>query len=169
MSDERPTAVSGELLREIEQLLYWEAFLLDHRRFREWLELLSDGLQYHAPVRSNENDENLDHPNRQAHFDDRKADLAARIARFGTGSAWAEEPPSRVRRMISNVLVMGQDEEGVEVHSSFLVTFSRYDMPARIFSGSRRDYWATEKGQRRLKKRRIVFDLSDIRNVTFFV
>jgi len=36
--------------QEIEQLLYREAHLLDERRFREWLDLLTDDIEYLMPL-----------------------------------------------------------------------------------------------------------------------
>ena len=39
------------LEREIEQFLYMEAELLDERRFSEWIELISDDIHYHMPMR----------------------------------------------------------------------------------------------------------------------
>ena len=37
---------------EVEQFLYHEAALLDDRRFHEWLELLTDDVEYWMPIRS---------------------------------------------------------------------------------------------------------------------
>ena len=42
----------AEVVREVEQFLYREARLLDERRFREWLELLTDDVRYWMPGRS---------------------------------------------------------------------------------------------------------------------
>ena len=38
-------------------------------------------------------------------MDETKATLAGRIARLDTGMAWAEDPPSRTRHLVSNVEV----------------------------------------------------------------
>ena len=46
MSDVTP----GEV-REIERFLYDEAFLLDERRFDEWLALFTDDARYRMPTR----------------------------------------------------------------------------------------------------------------------
>ena len=45
--------MGDELIREVEQFLYREARLLDERRFREWLELLTEDVRYWMVTRSN--------------------------------------------------------------------------------------------------------------------
>ena len=42
-----------DLMREIEDLLYTEADLLDERRYDEWLELFTDDVTYWMPMRKN--------------------------------------------------------------------------------------------------------------------
>jgi 3-phenylpropionate/cinnamic acid dioxygenase small subunit len=44
--------MQAEMIREVEQLLYWEARLLDERRFHAWLDLFTDDVRYWMPVRS---------------------------------------------------------------------------------------------------------------------
>ena len=43
--------VSWEQKREIEELLYREAHLLDEHRFDEWLDLFTDDVEYVIPLR----------------------------------------------------------------------------------------------------------------------
>ncbi len=154
---------------DFEQLLYREARLLDRTEYEAWLELLSDRLHYFAPVRSNVADEDLDRARLLALFDDRKADLVTRIKRIRTGHAHAEQPPTRVRRLISNVLLLEQSDEEAQIASSFLATVSRWEQPARVVSGGREDRWALEDGAWRLRERRIVFDLSTTANLSFLI
>lgn len=156
--------------QKMAELLFREARLLDRLEYEAWLDMLSDRLRYHAPVRGNESDEQLESPRRLALFDDRKADLVTRIKRLRTGHAHAEQPPSRVRRLITNVLVLEASERVVDVASSFLVTVSRWDRPAQLFSGSREDRWADEGGpELRLLERRILFDASTVTNMSFLL
>ena len=42
--------LTSEDRHEIEQLLYREAHLLDERRFREWLDLLTEDIEYLMPL-----------------------------------------------------------------------------------------------------------------------
>ena len=43
------------LRQQFEDLLYREAWLLDHDRLEEWLDLLSENIHYWAPVRADMN------------------------------------------------------------------------------------------------------------------
>src|SRR5262249_49290234 len=127
-----------DVIREIEQFLYREARLLDERRFHEWLDLFTDDVRYWMtsrpnrypksskalaildPARYNEND--LAAEDELAILDESKETLTARVARLGTGMAWAEDPPSRTRHMITNIEVErgGADTE-LTVYSNFIV------------------------------------------------
>src|SRR6202790_1317586 len=61
-------------------------------------------------------------------LDETKATLAGRVARLDTGMAWAEDPPSRTRHMISNIAVEpGDAESEIRVFSNFSVYRSRDD------------------------------------------
>ncbi len=41
------------LVREIEEVLYHEADLLDDRQFEAWLDMLTDDIRYWMPMRRN--------------------------------------------------------------------------------------------------------------------
>ncbi|GMA61066.1 3-phenylpropionate/cinnamic acid dioxygenase subunit beta [Alicyclobacillus fastidiosus] len=116
---------------EICHFLYTEAALLDRRKFEEWLELLDDNLSYRMPVRVTRD---FEHPDDivddMTFFDENKRSLITRVQRFRTTSAWAENPHTRTRRFVSNVLVeAGASEDEAEVHSNFLILRSIRDRP----------------------------------------
>jgi 3-phenylpropionate/cinnamic acid dioxygenase small subunit len=98
-----------ELKQEIEEFLYWEADLLDGRKFREWLDLLADDLVYFMPIRRNvkfgEQDEreNTRQGEGISWFDEDKWTVTKRVEQILTGVHYAEEPLSRVTHMVSNV------------------------------------------------------------------
>ena len=86
-----------------------EAWLLDERRLREWLDLFTEDVLYFMPRRKNV-------PRREAHrevtplgdlalLEEDKRYLEMRVARLDSGMAWAEDPPSRTRHLIGNLLV----------------------------------------------------------------
>ena len=117
MTDIDTAAVHRMLLQhQIEQWLYHEAQLLDERRYEDWLGLLADDIRYWVPVRTNrtrrDQDNEIGSPAHYAHFDENLSSLQARVRRIGTGMAWAEEPPSRTRRTISNVIVEETETDG---------------------------------------------------------
>jgi len=154
---------------QFEDLLYHEAWLLDHDRLEEWLDLLSDNIHYWAPVRAdmNRGKEDFTAPLRLAFFDDNKDGLRLRVARIRTGAAHADEPPSRVRHLITNVqAIEAQDADTVRAASNFLVFKSRRNREENLFVGCREDIWRRSGGAWKLEERRILLDHNVIENIT---
>jgi 3-phenylpropionate/cinnamic acid dioxygenase small subunit len=160
-----------ETIREVEQFLYREARLLDERRFREWLALFTDDVRYWMVGRSNRypqsskaiaaldprrrNDE--EEENALAVLDESKTTLAGRVARLETGMAWAEDPPSRTRHLITNVEIE-PEEAGLIVHSNFIVYRSRSETEQDFYVGARRDLMRRSEGGLKIASRRIMLD-----------
>ena len=157
------------LRQHFEDLLYREAWLLDHDRLEEWLDLLSEAIHYWAPVRAdmNRGKEDFSPPLRLAFFDDNKDGLRLRVARIRTGAAHADEPPSRVRHLISNVQVLETpDTDTAKVASNFLVFKSRRNREENLFVGCREDIWRRNGGPWKLEERMILLDHNVIENIT---
>ena len=117
---------------EVQRLYAVEAQLLDQHRYADWLELFAEDLHYWAPVRTNRlrRQQALADgaPGEVGIFDETKASLAWRIRRFDSGMAWAEDPPSRTRHLITNVLVGPGEEPGEYVaESAFLCYRNRLE------------------------------------------
>jgi benzoate/toluate 1,2-dioxygenase subunit beta len=89
-------------LRErIEEFLFHEAKLIDEHRYDEWLALWTEDCLYWVPCNSDDAD-----PASQAMIIyDNRARLDERVYRLTSGAAWAQQPRSRTRRLISNVEV----------------------------------------------------------------
>ena len=157
------------LRQQFEDLLYREAWLLDQDRLEEWLDLLSENIHYWAPVRAdmNRGKEDFSPPLRLAFFDDNKDGLRLRVARIRTGAAHADEPPSRVRHLITNVQVMeAPDTETTKVASNFLVFKSRRNREENLSVGCREDTWRLDGGAWKLDERMILLDHNVIENIT---
>lgn len=159
---------TANLRQEFEELLYYEAWLLDHDRLEEWLELFADNVRYWAPVRANQvrGKEDLQRPQLLAHFDDDKTGLAMRVQRIRTGAAHADEPPSRVRHFVSNVRVLVAEEDRTHVTSNFIVFKSRRGREETLFVGCREDHWRRANGKWRIEERLIILDHDVLENVT---
>ena len=160
---------SADEIREIEQFLYEEAFLLDERRFPEWLGLFTDDARYWMPTRntlakSQPNahtsvDDELTTEGELAWFDDSKLTLVARVARLQGGIAWAEDPPSRTRRLLSNIHVASGEAEGeFRVRSYFLLHRTRHQIEREVFVGCRHDVLRRTSDGLRIARRKIVLD-----------
>lgn len=139
-----------ELKQEVEDFLYYEADLLDQRRFTEWLDLLADDLVYFMPIRRNVKfGQHAEHENtRQGEgiswFDEDKWTLGKRVEQILTGVHYAEEPLSRVTHMVSNVRLLeaqpsAEAPQQVTVGSRFLVYQNRVEYETYTFIGRRTD------------------------------
>jgi len=177
----------AEVVREVEQFLYREARLLDERRFREWLELLTDDVRYWMPGRSTRypkgskalgildpdryREEELTREDELAILDETKETLGRRIARLETGMAWAEDPPSRTRHLLSNIEVApGDVASELKVFANFLVYRSRAETEQDFYVGARQDVLRSVDGAWKIARRTIILDQTVLlaKNVSIF-
>ena len=103
--------------RQIESFLYREARLMDEHQYDEWLSLWTDDALYWVPC----NRDDLD-PTREVSliYDDRTR-LEDRIDRLKGPAAHAQDPESRMRRVISNVEVEEGNNGEVTVSSNCML------------------------------------------------
>jgi benzoate/toluate 1,2-dioxygenase subunit beta len=102
--------------RRIENFLYREARLMDENAYEEWLSLwAAENICYWVPSSADETD-----PGEQISiiYDNRKR-LEARIKRLASGYAFAQDPKSRMRRIISNVEIDEAVDGTVTTWSNF--------------------------------------------------
>jgi 3-phenylpropionate/cinnamic acid dioxygenase small subunit len=107
--------------QQIESFLYREARLMDQHAYDEWLALWTEDALYWVPS----NDDDYD-PERHVSivYEDR-ARLQDRIARLKSGAAYAQDPKSRLSRVVANVEIESAGETETTVRSSFNVTALR--------------------------------------------
>lgn len=169
--------MADELRHKIEDFLYLEAELLDDRKLREWLDLLTDDVRYWMPIRYNplerpgDLSDELAKPGDGYYFDDDKKSLGLRIERVYVKSAWAEMPPSRTRHLISNVRIKNDDGREIEVHSNFLVYRTRLETDQDIFVGMKRDILRRVDDSFKIAKRTIILDQAvlNAKNISIFL
>ena len=155
------TQAKIDLLREVEQFLYHEARLLDDRRYHDWLTLFTEDVNYWMPTRSNRNANDIQNElsgaNEVAYFNDDLAMLRARVERFDSGMAWAEDPPSRTQHLITNVQAEEASTPGeYEVTSLFLLYRGRLEHEIDTFVGTRYDTLRRVDGELKIARRKIV-------------
>ena len=174
-------------IREVEQFLYREARLLDERRFHEWLELFTDDVRYWMAGRRNRYprsskaiaildldryvEEDLTEGAELAILDENKHTLSARVARLDTGMAWAEDPPSRTRHLLTNIEVEpGDAASELDVYSNFIVYRSRAETEQDFYVGARQDVLRRVEGGWKIAHRKLVLDQNVLlsKNLTFF-
>lgn len=140
---ERMPRVPMELHHEIAQFLYHEAELLDDWRFRDWLDLLAQDIEY--TMRTTSNAQTRDRrrgvqPPTTWIFNDTHAQLERRIARLETGMAWAEEPPSRTRHLVTNLVVRATESpDEFEIRLNYLLYRTQKERDQAIYAGKRMD------------------------------
>ena len=154
--DAKERAVTRE---EIEDFLYAEAALLDQWRLQEWLELLTDDATYQIPP--------TDLPDADARntlfiVADDALRIRSRVKQLLGKTAWAENPKSRTRRMISNVRVLGSEDGNIRVTANFVVYRMRYEL-VDTYVG-RYEYSLTlVEGKLRIRERKAILDLEALR------
>ncbi|HJQ45106.1 MAG TPA: 3-phenylpropionate/cinnamic acid dioxygenase subunit beta [Amycolatopsis sp.] len=155
---------------EVEQFYYEEAEFLDDGRFTDWLDLLADDLDYWMPTRTNrlrrQQALSVAQRGEAAFYDETKESLAWRIRRFDSGMAWAEDPPSRTRHLVTNVAVRHADpaqhggftDEDLVARSAFLVYRNRLEREENVFAGRRTDLLRRGPEGLRVARRQILLD-----------
>lgn len=90
---------------EISRLLYREARLLDDRRYDQWLAAFAPACIYWVPSRAEPGDPRIESG---IYLDDRRR-MTDRVAMIRSGYLHAQTPPSRTRRMLSNIECWSDD------------------------------------------------------------
>ncbi len=164
MTARRDLSVSERMLLtfEVQEFLYFEASLLDERRYEDWLDLLTEDIHYWMPIRrtttAKEVDQEFTQPGAMAFFDDDKNTLTMRVQRMTAGRAWAEDPPSRTRHMVFNVRVTEVSDDDISVTCNFQLYRTRLDSEEDSWIGRREDLLRRVDGQLKLARRHIFLE-----------
>jgi 3-phenylpropionate/cinnamic acid dioxygenase small subunit len=144
---------------EVLEWLHREARLLDQGDFDSWLALMAPDISFTMPTRCAVN------PKDGQGFDydfglfaENFASLSARVARLRTDQAWAEQPRSRTRHFISNVLVERAADGDLKVTAAFMLSRLRSNRPLDIFTGERQDTLKRDGKLLKLVRRLILLD-----------
>ena len=142
---------------EIEDFLYREAALLDAWQLDEWLALLTDEATYRVPS----NDRPEADPARELFTiaDDIRR-IRARVARLKDPHAHAEFPPSRTRRLISNVRIV--ERQPLTVEANFVVYRFRRNESVREYVGRYRYGLAVRNGELKIQSREAILDAMEL-------
>lgn len=147
---------------EIVEFLEDEATLLDSGKLLDWVGLMTIDVRYQMPVRSTRDlVDGSEFSDGMFMFDETIMTLGIKATRLAaTTSAWAEKPPSRTRRHVTNIRVFrtGVPDE-YEVTSSLLLLRNRYqEHKYEIISARRVDVLRREEGALKIAKRVIYSD-----------
>jgi 3-phenylpropionate/cinnamic acid dioxygenase small subunit len=142
----------------IEELLRREAHLLDERRFREWLDLFTEDVEYVVPLTEAVQGEVA--PAGHPIVKDSKDMLLARVLKDETGFSHAEIPTSMTCHLVSNVVVDESAKEDAEVRSAFIVRQARKLRDEAWWVGHRLDLMRRVDDQWRIAHRVVTLDTS---------
>jgi 3-phenylpropionate/cinnamic acid dioxygenase small subunit len=169
----QPEAINDlSLFHQIEQFYFREARLLDDRKFQEWYSLLSEDVRYTIPTRhtpmldpqlreteavlniKQELNHGLEPPLR----DDNYLTLMIRTTRAFKLNAWADNPPPRTRRIVSNLEVYETSENRYQTFTNVMMSYSRHDRNNHIYTFQRQDELIKDNEGFRLSARDIILD-----------
>jgi p-cumate 2,3-dioxygenase beta subunit len=145
--------------QEVEDLLFAEAAMLDEWRLNEWLDLLTDDATYQVPP--------TDAPGGDAKntlflIADDALRIRSRVKQLSGKSAWAENPHSRTRRMISNVRVLESAGEDIRVAANFVVYRMRHEL-VDTYVGRYEYVLVKRDGRLKIRQRKAILDLEALR------
>jgi p-cumate 2,3-dioxygenase beta subunit len=153
-----PEMHDSKLREEVEELLFYEAELLDQWRLDEWLGLFTEDCHYIIPT----NDHPHGDPTRDVMLvhDDRFL-LEQRIRSLQSRTAHAEFPHSRTRRLVTNIRAAREDDDVIA-----FANFAVYRMRMSEFDcyvGYYEHRLTRVDGVLRFRERKAVMDLEFLR------
>ena len=154
-------APGGFSRQEVEDFLFEEAALLDEWRLSEWLALFTEDATYSVPP--------TDAPGAEPDdtlflIADDAARLRSRVEQLEGKTTWSESPPSRTRRMVSNVRIRRVEGDRAWVSSNFVVYRMRNDTTS-AYVGHWEHVLVRDGERLRIRDRRAVLDLETLRDV----
>src|SRR5215213_10263812 len=137
---------------EVEDFLFYEAELLDSWRLDDWLRLLTEDVGYFVP------------PNDKPDADHRYTlfTIADDAVRLKDPNCHAEFPPSRTRRLITNVRITGVEGDLISVNANFAIFRHRRYEAAREFVGHYRYKLRRRDGMLKIAERRAILDAEEL-------
>ena len=117
----RQVRYGESVYNDIAHFLIEEAHILDSGLYKQWVELLADDVMVMMPVRQTVSRKRGDGRGLLYWLHDDKDALTFKALRYLGDSAWGDDPPSRIRRMISNVRVHETAVPGEYLAQSYLL------------------------------------------------
>ncbi|HEV7536060.1 MAG TPA: aromatic-ring-hydroxylating dioxygenase subunit beta, partial [Acidimicrobiia bacterium] len=115
-------SVDADLLRSVEQFLFLEARLADEGDYDGWEALWTDDGVYWIPA----NGDDIDPTTQMSILFDNRSRIALRIRQLKSDKRHAQNPRSRLRRIVGNVEVLDGEPAGdLIVGANFFIYESR--------------------------------------------
>ena len=155
------------LLGEVSEFLFLEAELADANAVEEWLALWDDPCVYWVPC----NLEDYDPAKHVSIIYDDRARLEERCFRLTAGGAHSQEPRSKVSRVIGNVRVNPENEDGtVEATARMVMVELRLGRKSLYAARCHYTLRRTPSGFRMRQKKVVLLDVDEpLGNMTFLI
>src|SRR4051812_366964 len=124
------SAADAELQREVEQLLYYQAELLDGKHWQAWMDLFDEQGVYWMPVTP----EQTEWEGSPSIFAEDKLMMEIRKGRVSHPNAWSQVPMWETNHVVSHVVIESASAGQVQVRSRFHMMELRRDS-VRHFGG----------------------------------
>jgi 3-phenylpropionate/cinnamic acid dioxygenase small subunit len=105
------------------EFIYLEARLADEARYSEWESLWADDATYWVPRH-----EHADPEREISYIYDNRTRIKTRVAQLNSGARHAQTPPSKMRRLVTNLELLSSDSDTVTIGSNFALYEYRYTM-----------------------------------------
>ena len=139
------------LLRSVEQFLFLEADCMDRHAYAEWLALWDEDPLYWVPC----NADDADPTKRISLIYDRREQIEQRIRRLEGRHAHAQDPRSRLTRVVSNVRI--NEATGAEVVAASNFVLGELRMDSQVTWFGRNLHTLTRHGDGfRMKQKKVV-------------
>lgn len=152
---------------EAQLFLYREARFMDTHAYDEWLAMWARTAHYWIPC----NADDLDVSRHVSLVNEDRAGLEDRVRRLESGAHYAQDPKSRLSRVVSNVELepAGASEELV-LHSTFNLSAHRKGR-LDVVAGRATHRLVVEDGEPRIAAKKVILVDNDdkIMNLTFLV
>jgi benzoate/toluate 1,2-dioxygenase beta subunit len=158
--------VSGWDRREVENFLYREAQLMDEHRFKDWEALWTDDAVYWVPC----NEDDIDPATQVSIIYDDRTGIATRVSRLTSGLAHMHDPKPRMTRVISNVLVLDENDQELTVLSNFVLIELRRHIQ-NIWAGRTTHRLRRDGGEPRIAYKKVCLFNNDeeLPNLSFLI
>lgn len=146
-------------LKQVEDLLYFEAELLDDWKLMEWSDLFSEQGVYLVPTMNNSSE---DYRNTLYIIADPYFRIKERAARLLKKETHIEYPHSRTRHLVTNIRIKELDNHSLSVYANFIVTRSKRGV-LDTYVGQYKYKLALENRSLKILEKRILLDLDYLR------
>jgi 3-phenylpropionate/cinnamic acid dioxygenase small subunit len=146
----RAVSVDPALLRQVEELLYHQAALLDNKAWGDWAELFSKDGVYWMPSTP----EQTDWQREPSIFAEDRLLMEVRMGRLQHPNAWSQAAHWGTNHLVGNIVIEAASAQSLEVYSRFQMMELRRDN-VRHFAGSYRHSLVKQGSEWKIKLQRV--------------